>query len=48
MNDMTAGFEWKRFWCARGGSINLSDGGYLADPESVWGRYLNPDLLHFS
>jgi len=21
MNDMTAGFEWKRFWCAEGASI---------------------------
>jgi hypothetical protein len=45
MNDMTTGFEWKRFWCARGGSINLSDGGYLADPESAWGKYLNADLI---
>jgi len=38
-------FEWKRFWCVRGENINLSDGGYLADPDSEWARYLNPDLI---
>lgn len=42
---MAITFEWKRFWCARGENINLSDGGYLADPDSEWGRFLNPDLI---
>jgi hypothetical protein len=42
---MAITFEWKRFWCVRGENINLSDGGYLADPDSEWARYLNPDLI---
>jgi hypothetical protein len=42
---MAITFEWKRFWGARGENINLFDGGYLADPDSEWGRYQNPDLI---
>jgi predicted NACHT family NTPase len=38
-------YKWKRFWCPRGGQINLTDRGYLTDPESEWGRRLNPDLV---
>jgi len=30
---MAITFDWKRFWCPRGESINLSDGGFLYDPE---------------
>ncbi len=40
-------YNWKRFWCPRTGSINLSDGGYLSDPDTKWGHALNPDLVHF-
>jgi predicted NACHT family NTPase len=40
-------FNWKRFWCPRTGSINLSDGGYLSDPDTQWGQALNPDLVSF-
>src|ERR1700722_13051839 len=43
--NMAITFGWKRFWCVRGENINLSDGGYLADPDSEWARYLNPDLI---
>lgn len=38
-------YQWKRFWCSRSGHINLSDRGYLVDPESEWGKHSNPTLL---
>jgi predicted NACHT family NTPase len=37
-------YDWKRFWCPRSGHINISDGGYLSDPESGWGHH-NTDLV---
>lgn len=40
-------YDWKRFWCPRIGSINLSDGGYLYDPESEFGHIYNPDVVPF-
>lgn len=40
-------YDWKRFWCPREGHINLSDGGYLYDPDSEWGYIYNPDVVHF-
>ena len=40
-------YNWKRFWCPRTGSINLSDGGYLWDPETEWGHIYNPDVVPF-
>ena len=40
-------YNWKRFWCPRSGSINLSDGGYLYDPESKFGHIYNPDVVPF-
>lgn len=39
--------NWKRFWCERGGTFNASDGGYLTDPDSEYGRLLNPNALAF-
>jgi predicted NACHT family NTPase len=44
---MAHDFEWKRFWCPRGSTISLADGGFLVDPDSEWGKALNPDLLTF-
>jgi hypothetical protein len=38
-------YTWKRFWCPRSGSINLTDGGYLYDPDAEWGKIYNPDLV---
>jgi len=38
-------YKWKRFWCPRSGRINLTDGGYLCDPDGEWGRAHNPDLV---
>ncbi|WNZ22630.1 hypothetical protein HJG54_07010 [Leptolyngbya sp. NK1-12] len=38
-------YEWKRFWCPRSGSINLTDGGYSYDPDAEWGKAYNPDLV---
>src|SRR5713226_8074084 len=40
-------YNWKRFWCPRGATINLSDGGYLYDPDSQWGRSYNPKVKPF-
>ena len=40
-------YNWKRFWCRRGDSINLSDGGYLYDPDAEWGRIYNPKVIPF-
>jgi hypothetical protein len=40
-----ARYNWKRFWCPRGGRINLSDGGFLVDPDEVWGSTLNPGVV---
>jgi hypothetical protein len=38
-------YDWKRFWCLRTGRFDLSDGGYLSDPESQWGAIQNPDTV---
>ena len=32
---------WKRYWFPLGG---LTNEGFIADPESVFGRHLNPNL----
>jgi hypothetical protein len=29
-------FNWRRFWVNQGGRIDLSDGGYLVNPEARW------------
>src|SRR5258708_7549882 len=38
-------YNWKRFWCKRGGTFSLSDNGYLTNPDSEYGSMLNPDLV---
>ncbi|MEC0239751.1 hypothetical protein P4H66_07755 [Paenibacillus dokdonensis] len=45
MKDKT--FFWKRFWCPRTGTINLSDGGYLYNPESEYGHIYNENVVPF-
>ena len=40
-------YNWKRFWCPRTGNLNLSDRGYLYDPDSEWGYAYNPDVVPF-
>jgi predicted NACHT family NTPase len=40
-------YNWKRFCSPRTGNINLSDGGYLYDPDSEYGSIYNPDVIHF-
>lgn len=43
-----ARYPWKRFWCAREGTISLADGGFVADPDSNGGWLSpNPDLRSF-
>lgn len=41
---MTITFEWRRFWCPIDGTIDLSDAGFLANPDSDFGALLYPDL----
>lgn len=38
-------YNWKRFWCERGGTFSLSDNGYLTNPDSEYGSMLNPGLI---
>jgi len=40
-------YSWKRFWCPRESSINLSDGGYLYDPDSEYGHIINSEVIPF-
>jgi predicted NACHT family NTPase len=40
-------YNWKRFWCTRTGKLNLSDSGYLFDPQSEFGNIYNPDVFPF-
>jgi predicted NACHT family NTPase len=40
-------YNWKRFWCLRTGNVNLTDGGYLFDPDSEYGKIYNPDVVSF-
>src|ERR1700751_2317962 len=40
-------YEWTRFWCRRDSTIGLSDDQYLPDPETEFGKVLNPALLRF-
>lgn len=40
-------YNWKRFWCPREGKLNLSDSGYLWDPDSEFGSIYNPDVVPF-
>src|SRR5437870_2389272 len=41
-------YGWKRFWCPRDGAINLSDMGFLSDPEGERGRILNPYVVPYT
>ncbi len=41
-------YQWKRFWCPRdGGVIDLSDNGFLSDPESDYYKYTKSDVVPF-
>lgn len=40
-------YPWKRYWCLREGSMNLSDGGYLSDPDATYGNIYNKDVVDF-
>ena len=40
-------YNWKRFWCPRTGNLNLSDRGFLYDPDSKYGGMYNPEVLSF-
>lgn len=38
-------YNWKRYWHLRGTSIRLEDGGYLSDPDALYGHILNPNAV---
>jgi hypothetical protein len=40
-------YPWKRFWCSRDGVMNLSDGGFLYDPDSEYANYVKSDVVSF-
>ncbi|MBN1919526.1 MAG: hypothetical protein JW889_16640 [Verrucomicrobia bacterium] len=40
-------YPWKRFWCPPDRSCDLSDGGFLWDPDEEFGSALQPDLVSF-
>lgn len=37
-------YPWKRFWCPPEGKYVLDESGYLYDPDSKLGKYVNPDV----
>lgn len=41
-------YNWKRFWVEREGGFNLSDGGYLTDPDTEWGRLYSRGAIALS
>ena len=47
MNSQDKIYSWKRFWCPRTGRIDLSDDGYLSDPDVEGERAYNPDVMPF-
>ena len=38
-------YRWRRFWCPSRGTINLTDDGFLYDPEGYAGDTYNPDIV---
>ena len=40
-------FNWKRFWSPREGVFDLSDNGFLVDPEGKYGRYYTQDVFSY-
>ena len=38
-------YDWKRFWCQPDGHINMSDDGFLVDPDTEYSAALNPDVV---
>jgi hypothetical protein len=40
-------YDWTRFWCPREGQINLSDNGFLYNPEAEYGTTINPHVRKF-
>jgi Cdc6-like AAA superfamily ATPase len=40
-------YPWKRFWCPRDGAMNLSDGGFLYDPDGKHAESIQPDVVPF-
>ncbi len=40
-------YDWKRFWCPRGGHIDLLDRGFLVDPEGDLAKYYPSDVVPF-
>ncbi|OHB74836.1 MAG: hypothetical protein A2Z25_09655 [Planctomycetes bacterium RBG_16_55_9] len=40
-------YPWRRFWCPREGVMNLSDGGFLYDPEGEHAEWIQSDVVPF-
>lgn len=40
-------YDWKRFWCPQDGILDLSDGGYLVDPDADREKIAPSDSIPF-
>ena len=38
-------YQWKRFWCPREGRYDLSDEGFLSDPDGEYSKFVQTDVL---
>lgn len=38
-------YNWKRFWCEEGGDFHLDEEGYLYNPDSDVGKYMQEGLV---
>jgi hypothetical protein len=40
-------YNWKRFWCPRGGVFFLDYDGFVRDPDTEWDWFDNPEIKPF-
>jgi hypothetical protein len=40
-------YPWQRFWCSRGGQLQLDSAGYLIDPNSSYYEYYPHKAISF-
>lgn len=38
-------YSWKRIWCPPEGHVDMSDDGFLVDPDEPFGATLNPEVV---
>lgn len=40
-------YNWKRYWCPREGHLNLTDNGYLLDPEGKYSNFCGNEVRRY-